>query len=75
MLNRHLKFPTVPRARPLRRANPPWAFLQPQQPMKNKTKSKKQVGYLLSKGSPLSQAQQSKLKKELHSGKVKVRKK
>jgi hypothetical protein len=48
---------------------------QPQQLMKNKTKSKKQVGYLLSKGSPLSQAQQSKLKKELHSGKVKVRKK
>jgi len=43
--------------------------------MKSKTKSKKQVGYLLSKGSPLSQAPQSKLKKELHSGKVKVRKK
>lgn len=43
--------------------------------MKNKTKSKKQVGYLLSKGSPLSKPQQSKLKKELHSGKVKVRKK
>ena len=55
----------------------PKMFLQPQQPMKPKsqTKSKKQVGYLLSKGSPLSPAQQSKLKKELHSGKVKVRKK
>jgi hypothetical protein len=40
--------------------------------MKAKTKSKKQVGYLLSKGSPLSSTQQSKLKRELHSGKVKV---
>jgi len=38
------------------------------------TKSKKQVGYLLSKGSPLSAAQQQKLKSELHSGQVKVRK-
>jgi len=40
--------------------------------MKAKTKSKKQVGYLLSKGSPLSSTQQNKLKRELHSGKVKV---
>jgi hypothetical protein len=39
-----------------------------------KTKSKKQVGYLLSKGSPLSKGQQSKLKRELHSGAVKVKK-
>jgi ABC-type uncharacterized transport system substrate-binding protein len=39
-----------------------------------KTKSKKQVGFLLSKGSPLSKPQQSKLKKELHSGAVKVKK-
>jgi hypothetical protein len=38
-----------------------------------KTKSKKQVGYLLSKGSPLSLTQQNKLKKELHSGAVKVK--
>lgn len=37
-----------------------------------KTKSKKQVGYLLSKGSPLSATQQKKLERELHSGKVKV---
>lgn len=37
-----------------------------------KTKSKKQVGYLLSSGSPLSAAQKKKLKGELHSGKVKV---
>lgn len=37
-----------------------------------KTKTKKQVGYLLSKGSPLSSAEQGKLKRELHSGKVKV---
>jgi len=37
-----------------------------------KTKSKKQVGYLLSKGSPLSERQQNKLERELHSGKVKV---
>jgi len=39
-----------------------------------KSKSKRQVGYLLSKGSPLSEAQQSKLKKELHSGAVTVKK-
>ena len=39
-----------------------------------KTKSKKQVGYLLSKGSPLTKGQQDKLKSELHSGKVKVKK-
>jgi hypothetical protein len=37
-----------------------------------KTKSKKQVGLLLSKGSPLTKKQQDKLKGELHSGKVKV---
>jgi len=39
-----------------------------------KTKSKKKVGYLLSKGSPLTSKQQTKLKKELHTGKVKVKK-
>jgi hypothetical protein len=39
-----------------------------------KTKSKKQVGYLLSRGSPLTNKQQTKLKKELHTGKVKVKK-
>jgi hypothetical protein len=37
-----------------------------------KTKSKKQVGYLLSKGSPLSGKQKEKLKGELHRGSVKV---
>jgi hypothetical protein len=40
-----------------------------------KSKSKKQVAYLMSKVSPLSKPQKAKLKKELHSGKVKVRKK
>ena len=39
-----------------------------------KTKSRAQVGYLLSKGSPLTGSQQKKLKGELHSGKVKVAK-
>lgn len=38
-----------------------------------KTKSRKQVGLLLSRGSPLSKKQKGKLKRELHSGKVKVR--
>jgi hypothetical protein len=38
------------------------------------TKSKAQVGYLLSKGTPLSIPQKKKLLKELHSGKVKVAK-
>ncbi len=39
------------------------------------TKSKKQVGFLLSdKVSPLSDKQKEKLKRELHSGKVKVKK-
>jgi hypothetical protein len=39
-----------------------------------KTKSKKQVGYLLSnKVSPLTAKQKKKLKKELHTGKVKVK--
>lgn len=39
-----------------------------------KKKSKKQVGLLLSKNSPLTPAQKNKLKSELHSGKVKVKK-
>jgi len=38
------------------------------------TKSRAQVGYLLSKGSPLTGSQQKKLKSELHTGKVKVSK-
>jgi hypothetical protein len=41
---------------------------------KVKTKSMKQVGYLLSKVSPLTLKEQNKLKKELHSGKVKIKK-
>ena len=40
-----------------------------------KKKSKRQVAYLLSSGSPLSSSQKSKLKKELHAGTVKVKKK
>lgn len=40
-----------------------------------KTKTQKQVAYLLSKVSPLSNKQQGKLKKELHSGAVKIKKK
>lgn len=39
-----------------------------------KTKSKKQVAYLLSSGSPLTAAQKAKLKIELHKGTVKVAK-
>ncbi len=41
--------------------------------MATKTKSKKQVGYLLSSGSPLTSTQKLKLKRELHSGSVKVK--
>jgi hypothetical protein len=40
--------------------------------MKPVSKTKKQVAYLLSKGSPLSSKQEAKLKRELHSGAVKV---
>ena len=40
----------------------------------SKQKSKRQLGYLLSSGSPLSDKQKSKLKGELHSGSVKVKK-
>ena len=40
-----------------------------------KHKSKKQVGLLMSKGSPLTDAQKAKLKRELKSGAVKVGKK
>lgn len=43
--------------------------------MPAKTKSRKQVGLLLSPGSPLKPGQKAKLKSELHSGMVKVRKK
>ena len=43
--------------------------------MPSKSKSKKQVGYLMSKGSPLTPKQKDKLKGELKSGKVKVKKK
>lgn len=38
-----------------------------------KKKSKRQVRYLMSKGSPLSGAQKDKLEGELHSGKVKIK--
>jgi len=38
-----------------------------------KTKSKKQVGKLLSRNSPLSSIQKTRLKRELSSGKVKIR--
>lgn len=44
-------------------------------PNKHHAKSAKQVRYLLSKVSPLSGAQKDTLKKELHSGAVKVTKK
>lgn len=40
----------------------------------DKTKSQKQVAYLLSKASPLTKKQQGKLKKELHSGAVQLKK-
>jgi hypothetical protein len=40
-----------------------------------KTKTQKQVAYLLSKVSPLEPKQQQKLKKELHTGAVKIKKK
>lgn len=43
--------------------------------MPKKTKSRKQVGFLLSSGSPLTPAQKKRLRGELQSGKVKVRKK
>ena len=39
-----------------------------------KTKSRKQVGYLLSSGSPLTPEEKARLKKELHSGAVRVKK-
>jgi hypothetical protein len=39
-----------------------------------KSKSKRQVGFLLSKGSPLTDKQQAKLKRELHRGAVTVKK-
>ena len=39
-----------------------------------KMKSKKQIGYLLSSGSPLTARQKEKLKNELHSGEVKIKK-
>lgn len=38
-----------------------------------KTKSKRQVRFLMSKGSPLSGQQKAKLEGELHSGAVKVK--
>lgn len=42
---------------------------------KRKTKSLKQVRYLLSSVSPLSMPEKMKLKGELHSGTVKIKKK
>jgi hypothetical protein len=38
-----------------------------------KTKSRRQVAYLLSRVSPLTPAQRQKLKSELHSGAVKIK--
>lgn len=43
--------------------------------MAAKKKSMKQVRFLLSAGSPLTEKQQGALKRELHSGKVKITKK
>ncbi len=43
--------------------------------MAAKRKSMKQVRYLLSKGSPLTSMQKTKLKGELHTGAVKIVKK
>lgn len=43
-------------------------------PHGKKVKSKRQVRYLLSDGSPLTDEQKAKLKRELHEGKVKVKK-
>ena len=40
-----------------------------------KTKTRRQTRYLLSKVSPLTPAQKNKLKKELKSGAVKIKKK
>lgn len=40
-----------------------------------KKKTLKQVRYLLSKGSPLSDEEKNKLKRELHEKKVKIKKK
>lgn len=37
-----------------------------------KIKSRRQVGYLLSNGSPLTEEQKMKLKWELHTGAVKI---
>ena len=37
------------------------------------TKTQKQIAYLLSKVSPISDARKEKLKKELHSGAVKTK--
>lgn len=51
--------------------DPPPFSLYPVPTMK--TKTKKQVAYLLSKVSPLDDKGQGKLKKELHSGDVKVK--
>lgn len=42
--------------------------------MKPTVKTQQQVAYLLSKVSPLSEKQMGKLKKELHSGAVKIKK-
>jgi len=42
-------------------------------PKSRSQKSRKQVAFLLSKGSPLSEGQQSELKGELHTGEVKVK--
>lgn len=42
--------------------------------MAAKTKSKRQVAFLLSSGSPLSATEKAKLRRELKSGKVKVKK-
>lgn len=52
--------------------------LQPLHPMPQKSKGKKaksekEVRFLLSKGTPLSEHQRQKLLNELHSGRVKIR--
>lgn len=59
----------------IRSANPELMTEEKRVPHKRrKRKSKKQVGFLLSKVSPLTDTQKSKLEGELHSGVVKVKK-
>ena len=67
------KMPSKPK--PRKKLKLPGGSSRKKSPGSTGVKSRRQVSFLLSEGSPLSSRQQTKLKQELKSGKVRIKKK